>query len=129
MESAEEATSRGTTVDATAELALAGLRLLADVGWGMELAQCVKCGRKCPDDASAQLDASRGGIVCRACGGARLYLAAPVRRAALAALARDPNGSALAKPHARALVEIVDAAMAAHAGYEAWKSMAGDDAT
>jgi len=106
-------------IDARAELASAGLRLLSDVGWGLELAQCVKCGRKCPDDASAQLDPSRGGIVCRACGGARLLLAAPVRRAALAALARDPRANALCAPHEKALVAIVEAAMAAHAGFEA----------
>ena len=101
-----------------AELACAGLRLLADVGWGVELARCVKCGRPCPDDASAQLDPGRGGIVCRSCGGARVLVPAAVRRAALAATARAPGASALAAPHAAALAEIVEAAMAAHAGFE-----------
>ncbi len=101
------------TNEPDAELAAAGLRLLADIGWGVELSQCVKCGRPCPEDASAQLDPDRGGIVCRACGGARILLRGPVRRAAIAALARKPFDH----EHARALVEIADAAMAAHAGF------------
>ena len=100
--------------DAPSELAAAGLRLLADVGWGVELGQCVKCGRACPEDASAQLDPDRGGIMCRSCGGARILLRAPVRRAAVAALARTP----FPPEHARALVEIVETAMAAHAGFK-----------
>ena len=101
-------------VEPNVALAAAGLRLLADVGWGVELSQCVKCGKACPEDAGAQLDPDRGGIVCRSCGGARILLRAPVRRAALAALSRQtfPN------EHARALIEVVDAAMAAHAGFK-----------
>jgi DNA repair protein RecO (recombination protein O) len=104
--------------DAGGVLAGAGLRLLAGVGWGLELAQCVKCGRPCPETSSAQLDPARGGIVCRSCGGARLLLPAAVRRACLAALAGEPGASAAIAPHAKAVAAIVAAAMAAHTGYE-----------
>jgi len=90
-------------------LAIAGLRLLSDVGWGLELEQCIVCGAKCPEDASAQLEPARGGIICRKCGGARVLLRAPVRRAAI--------GKENVRPHAKALIELVEAAMAAHAGY------------
>jgi DNA repair protein RecO (recombination protein O) len=90
-------------------LAVVGLRLLSDVGWGLELEQCIVCGAKCPEDASAQLDPARGGIICRKCGGARVLLRAPVRRAAISH--KD------VKPHAKALIELVEAAMAAHTGF------------
>jgi DNA repair protein RecO (recombination protein O) len=100
--------------DASSELARAGLRLLADVGWGLELEQCVRCGDPCPDDASAYVDALQGGIVCRRCGGARLLLRGPVRRAAITALKRlDADITA----HARGLVALVESAMSAHTGY------------
>jgi DNA repair protein RecO (recombination protein O) len=90
-------------------LAITGLRLLSDVGWGLELEQCIVCGTKCPEDASALLDPARGGIICRKCGGARVLLRAPVRRAAIT--------HTDVKPHAKALVELVEAAMAAHTGF------------
>src|SRR5215470_13195458 len=90
-------------------LAITGLRLLSDVGWGLELEQCIVCGAKCPEDASAQLDPARGGIICRKCGGARVLLRAPVRRAAITH--KD------VKPHAKALIELVEAAMTAHTGF------------
>ncbi len=95
--------------DANEALAIAGLRLLSDVGWGLELERCIVCGAKCPDDAAAQLDPARGGIMCRKCGGARVLLRAPVRRAAI-----TKEGVA---PHAKALIELVEAAMAAHTGF------------
>jgi len=100
------------------ELARAGLRLLVDVGWGIELERCVQCGARCPADASAQVDAQKGGIVCRKCGGARVLLRAPARRAAIAALS-EPGGEAGVSiaPHARALIELVESVMAAHTGY------------
>ncbi len=100
--------------DPHAELAVAGLKLLADVGWGLELERCVRCGAPCPEDASAQLDTEKGGIVCQKCGGARTLLRAPIRRAAIAAQERNLEA---VTPHARALVELVEAAMAAHAGF------------
>jgi DNA repair protein RecO (recombination protein O) len=48
-------------------LAGAALRLLADVGWALELSRCVACGRPRPEGRAAYVDASRGGIVCRSC--------------------------------------------------------------
>ncbi len=101
----------GGEMDPRAVLAVAGLRLLSDVGWGVELAQCVKCGTPCPEDASALFDADKGGIVCRKCGGARVLVRAPVRRAAI-----DGRVSAIAE-HAKAIVALVEAVMAAHTGY------------
>ena len=95
--------------DPNVELAICGLRLLSDVGWGLELERCIVCGAKCPEDAAALLDPARGGIVCRKCGGARVLLRAPVRRAAIT---KEGIGS-----HAKALIEVVEAALAAHTGY------------
>ncbi len=104
------------------ELARAGLRLLADVGWGIELERCVQCGARCPADASAQIDAQKGGIVCRKCGGARVLLRAPARRAAIVALSeplesRSEDSRFSIAPHAQALIELVESVMAAHTGY------------
>ncbi len=95
--------------DPNAELAIAGLQLLSDVGWGLELERCIVCGARCPEDAAAQLDPARGGIICRKCGGARVLLRAAVRRAAITK--KD------VVPHARELIELVEAAMAAHTGF------------
>ena len=98
-----------------AELASAGLRLLADVGWALELERCVKCGTPCPDEALALFDASQGGIVCRRCGGGRTQLRAALRHAGTTA--RKQGATADVAPFARGLVELVESAMAAHAGY------------
>ena len=49
-------------------LARAGLAMLAAVGYGLELEQCIVCSRACPDGRAACLDPARGGIVCRSCG-------------------------------------------------------------
>ena len=106
----------GAVADAQTELAVFGLKLLGDVGWGIELERCVVCGRPCPEDAAATVDAQRGGIVCRACGGARTRLSGVVRRAAIEG-ARGGD-RALVAPQAHALVELVDSAMAAHTGFE-----------
>jgi DNA repair protein RecO (recombination protein O) len=103
---------------AIVELACAGLRLLSDVGWGLELERCVRCGTRCPDDSSAQVDPSQGGIVCRRCGRATLILRSPVRRAALAAALRQPGSPAGdILPVARGLIDLVESTMAAHTGY------------
>jgi DNA repair protein RecO (recombination protein O) len=60
------------------ELAAAALRLLGDVGFGLELEQCVGCGKPRPEGRGAYLDPARGGVVCTACGGARRLLDAAV---------------------------------------------------
>ena len=110
---------------AEARCAAFGLRLLADLGWGLELARCAVCGKPCDPAASSYVDAARGGIVCRACGGGALGdLGAPApqraiaprapRRAALAAAAAGDD-AALADPEDVAVaLALVDAALAAH---------------
>jgi DNA repair protein RecO (recombination protein O) len=115
-----DALDTGAIEDCATELACAGLRLLADVGWGLELEQCVRCGAKCPEDAAAHLDAQQGGIVCRRCGGARVVLGAAMRRAAIAAATRKPGApSDAVAPFARGIIVLVESAMSAHLGYDA----------
>lgn len=94
-------------------LAVGGLHLLTDVGYALAFDQCVRCGRPCPDDRAAAIDAARGGIVCQACGGARARISADLRRAAMAAQrGEDPE---LTDADAAALLELVEGAMAAQA--------------
>ncbi|MCC6522443.1 MAG: DNA repair protein RecO [Polyangiaceae bacterium] len=78
-----------------------GLRLLAAAGWGLELAQCVRCGRACPERSAGRLDLPAGGLVCRTCGGAPVLLTARERRA----LVEAGHGvvDALARPEDAAL--------------------------
>ncbi len=101
---------------ARTELARAGLALLTAIGWGLELGRCVACGRACPDEKAAFVDPQRGGLVCTRCGGARGVLTPPERRAALtlASGATDRVDAA----GATAVLNLVDLAMAAHAGFE-----------
>ncbi len=69
-------------VGAPAEEALLSLhiRVLALLGFAPTLDRCVVCGKSPPVGRSAFFDAGRGGIVCRACGGARLVLCAGALR-------------------------------------------------
>jgi DNA repair protein RecO (recombination protein O) len=55
--------------------------MLAAVGYALELECCVVCGKECPEDRAAAVDARRGGLLCRACGFASLVLPAAARRA------------------------------------------------
>lgn len=105
-----DATDRGPSPRAL--LAGVGLRLLAAIGWGLELARCVRCGRACEPGASAFLDPAEGGLVCRACGGARLLLRGERREKLLAASRGD--AVALDPDDVQAAMEIVEAALAAH---------------
>jgi DNA repair protein RecO (recombination protein O) len=89
-----------------------GLRMLALVGWGMDLARCVRCGRPCEPGASAYLDAGEGGLVCRTCGGARTLLRGERRERLLAASLGDD--AALLDEDVKTAIEIVEAALAAH---------------
>jgi DNA repair protein RecO (recombination protein O) len=98
------------------ELAGAALRLLADVGYALDLGRCVVCGKACPDDKPAAIDAARGGLVCAACGGARQVLAPGVRRRALAA--QRGEKAAFTREEAEQILAVVDVAMAAHGGIE-----------
>lgn len=97
-----------------ARVAAMGLRLLISVGWGLDLTRCVRCGKPCDPTASACVDAAAGGLVCRACGGARVALRDGRRARLLLALhgeegALDPEDAAVA-------IELVDAALDAHTG-------------
>lgn len=98
-------------------LARAGLAMLTAVGYGLELEQCIACGRRCPDGRAACLDPARGGIVCRACGGA-LTVLAPAARDAARALAAGNAGPGVGDAEARMVLGVVDRAMAVHAGFE-----------
>jgi DNA repair protein RecO (recombination protein O) len=98
------------------ELARAGLALLAAVGYALDLERCVVCGRPCPEGKAACVDPARGGLVCRACGGASTVLLPAVRDAARA-LAEGASAEVTAE-QAESLLQLVDRAMAAHAGFE-----------
>jgi DNA repair protein RecO (recombination protein O) len=98
-------------------LAEGALRLLDDVGWGLDLERCVRCGKPCPPDRAARVDPGRGGLVCSSCGGARVTLGAEVRAKALAVLRGEPHPP-FSAPEADAILAIADAAMAAHAGFD-----------
>jgi DNA repair protein RecO (recombination protein O) len=101
------------------ELARAGLRMLAAVGYAMDLDRCVACGRPCPSDKPGCVDPARGGLVCRACGGAGTVLS-PDTRAAARTLSATPPGEAhhATAEQAEVVLRLVDRAMAAHAGFE-----------
>jgi DNA repair protein RecO (recombination protein O) len=99
-----------------ASLAAAGLKLLGAVGYALDLDRCVVCGKPCPDGKPSAVDATRGGLVCRSCGGASRVLDAKTRAAARALQRGEP--AELDAKQASLLLEIVDGAMAAHAGYE-----------
>jgi DNA repair protein RecO (recombination protein O) len=97
-------------------LAEAGLLLLSAFGWGIDFERCVRCGKQASVEQSASVDASRGGLICRGCGGARVRLSAAARQR----LARAASGEArmLLAEDAGVALGIVDAALGAHAGIE-----------
>ncbi len=55
------------------------LRALTLLGAAPALDACVACGRPAPAGRAATFDPTRGGLVCRRCGGAPLLLRGPVR--------------------------------------------------
>jgi len=89
-------------------LAEEGLKLLAAFGWGLELGVCVRCGRPCEPGRAAMIDAERGGLVCRSCGGARFKLNGAAR-ARLAAGTLLPEDVALT-------LDLVERALRTHVG-------------
>jgi DNA repair protein RecO (recombination protein O) len=97
-------------------LATSALRLLSAVGYGLDLERCIKCGRACPDAKAARIDAGIGGIVCVTCGGGRRVIDAKTRAAARAA--QRGEAIEMTRDEAAAILEIVEDAMAAHAGLE-----------
>lgn len=93
-------------------LAEAGLGLLGALGWGLELTRCVRCARPAPSAAPAGLDATQGGLLCRACGPPEQILSAETRAGWLAAAegARD----VLTPADARALLDVVTRVLETH---------------
>jgi DNA repair protein RecO (recombination protein O) len=98
-------------------LAAAGLRILATLGWGIDFERCVRCGKECPPGQVALVDPKHGGLVCRACGGARLRLDGSARqRLADAAATGDPTG--LEPKDTELGLTLVEDVLKAHAGLE-----------
>ena len=108
-------------------LAMAGFALLSSAGYALELSHCVICGRACPDGAPAYVNAARGGLVCRSCGGGGRLLDGPTRELAARAQHTDPASSSnasstdaltvpdwLTATQAEDLLSILSVAMAAH---------------
>lgn len=102
----------GTSPPPRARLAAMGLRLLSMIGWGLDLERCVRCGKICDLSASACIDAAAGGLVCRACGGARIALR-DGRRARLQRAIQGDDG-ALDLEDAAVAIDLVNAALDAH---------------
>jgi DNA repair protein RecO (recombination protein O) len=96
------------------ELAEFGLRLLSALGWALDFEQCVRCGKRCEPGQAAFVDAARGGLVCRACGGARQRLDGALR-ARLAGLMLA-GGSTLLDSDVDAVLALVESALRAHVG-------------
>lgn len=98
------------------ELALAetGFTLSALFGWSLEFERCVRCGKACPEGVPAFVDVQRGGLVCRACGGARTRLE-PDQRQRFARAVSGESG-VLAMNDATLALTLVDRVFGAHAG-------------
>lgn len=95
-------------------LAASGLRLLAAFGWGIDFERCVSCGKLAKPGQAAAVDAARGGLVCRNCGGARRRLAGAAR----SLLSAAASGGALDEASAPLALELVEQALKAHGGIE-----------
>jgi DNA repair protein RecO (recombination protein O) len=102
------------TASPRARLAATGVRLLAAFGWGIDFERCVSCGKAPGEAQAAAVDAARGGLVCRDCGGARRRLSASERMALVGAA----NGGELDDDHAALALELVEQALKTHGGIE-----------
>jgi DNA repair protein RecO (recombination protein O) len=96
------------------ELGETGLALLAAFGWGMDFERCVSCGKPCPETRAAEIDITRGGLVCRECGGARLRLSADTRARFVRAAAGDTD--VLAPDDVQLALELIERILTSHAG-------------
>jgi DNA repair protein RecO (recombination protein O) len=65
-------------------------RMLSLTGFAPMLTSCVSCGREPKPNQAALLSVARGGIVCRACGGAPERIAGSLRHALQDALEGAP---------------------------------------
>jgi DNA repair protein RecO (recombination protein O) len=99
-------------LDTDTTLATFGLHFLGVLGWGLDFESCVKCGKVCPPGKSGTVSASRGGLVCTSCGGAKTRLDADSRRR----LSETSQGAATLEPNEAGLtLRLVEEALASHA--------------
>lgn len=98
-------------------LASSGLRLLRALGYGLDLEACVTCGRPCASDQAACMDPSRGGLICRACGGAPRVLKAQVRARMMVAMAGHVPD--FTPEEAEVVLQVLEQALLAHADVRA----------
>jgi DNA repair protein RecO (recombination protein O) len=105
------------SVDSERVLAAAGLRMLAMLGWGLDFERCVSCGKPCPQGQAGLVDATRGGLVCRSCGGAKLRLDGP-RRQRLAQAGTSGDPAALEADDTKVALDLVEQVLRAHAGMD-----------
>lgn len=101
-------------LSARARLAGAGLQLLAAFGWGIDFGRCVSCGKAPAEGQPAAVDAARGGLICRNCGGARQRLSFRLQLALSGASA----GGELSDHDAALALDLVEQALKAHGGIE-----------
>jgi DNA repair protein RecO (recombination protein O) len=101
-------------VSPRARLAAAGLQLLSAFGWGIDFERCVSCGKAPAVGQAAAVDAARGGLVCRDCGGARRRLSGSER----IALQRALSGGTLDDDCAALALDLVEQALKTHGGIE-----------
>jgi DNA repair protein RecO (recombination protein O) len=97
-------------------LAEFGIRLLAALGWGLDFERCVRCGKTCEAEQSAFVDAACGGLICRACGGARLRLESVVRKRLVGLHASA--AAELLETDVDVALNLVEAALRTHLGAE-----------
>jgi DNA repair protein RecO (recombination protein O) len=97
-------------------LAEFGLFLLTTFGFGLDFDHCIRCSRACARGQAAFIDARRGGLVCRACGGAARHLAGDVRQR----LSRASAGQigVLEMGDSEAALELIEQALRSHMGIE-----------
>ncbi|HEY6725370.1 MAG TPA: DNA repair protein RecO [Polyangiaceae bacterium] len=95
-------------------LAEFGLYFLSAIGIGIDLHSCVRCGRACAEGRAAYVDPKKGGLVCRACGGASRKLEGPERERF--AQASSGTSGVLESPDIEGALLLVEQALAAHLG-------------
>ncbi len=97
-------------------LAEFGLFLLSALGFGLHLRQCVRCSKPCTPGQAAYVDARRGGLVCRSCGGAAKKLSGPQRERL--ALATEGTTHVLVAEDVEPALDLVERALSAHLGID-----------
>ena len=84
--------------------------------WATGWSSAVRAVRQACPPGRAAGNAARGGLVCRACGGAEVTLEGPLRDRALRIARGEP--AELDAAQAEALLALSEAAMAAHASFD-----------